>query len=72
MQWIDPQVVVVTMRHRDLVEALAGIHRLPEVVTDVIDRVVILWVGHQVVVVPGSLVQLHVVVDMQPAAAGIV
>src|SRR5262249_36817087 len=69
---VDPQVVVVAVRHRDRRERLAAVARAPELDVDDVDGVLVLRVGVAARVVPGALAQVAVLADARPGGAGIV
>ncbi len=69
---VDPEVVVVAVRDRDLLEVLAAVLRSPEIDVQHPERVGVLRVGEDVVVVPRPLREIGVVGQMLPGRAGVV
>src|SRR5207249_1539850 len=66
---IDPQVVVVAVRHGQVREALPAVGRLVHVDVGQVDRVGVLRVGVDPRVVPRALADLVLVVDVGPLLA---
>ena len=69
---IDPQVMVVAVRHADGRERLAAVRRLVERDVQHVDGVHRLRIGVDARVVPRALTQVAVLVDALPRAAGVV
>ena len=69
---IDPQIVRITMRNRDLFYGFATIDRAVHVRIEDIDRVLVAGIGIDVHIVPGAGVEAPVAIDMAPALAAVV
>src|SRR5712691_2557283 len=69
---IDPQVVVVAVRCGDLEERSPAVDRFPALVVEDPDRVGVLWVSEDMLVVPGTPLQVAVVTDQLPGRPTIV
>ena len=69
---IDPQIVVVAVRHRNRREAASAVDRFHERRVQHVDRIRIVRIGEHVHVVPGSGAQNALFVDLLPAVAAIV
>ena len=58
---VDPQVVIVTVRHRHLVERAASVGRLPALEVQYPHGLGVLGIAEHVAVVPGALDELRIV-----------
>ena len=72
IQGVDPEAVVIAVRDFDFVEAAASVRRLVEINVHEIDRVRILWVGGDVHVIPGPLLDVAAWIDALPLGAAVV
>src|SRR6266498_5470513 len=69
---IDPQVVVVAVRCGNLEERSPTVDRFPALVVEDPHRVGVLWVSENMLVVPGTPLQVAVVTDQLPGRSTIV
>jgi hypothetical protein len=68
----DPEIMIVAVRSPDLLEVLPAVGGLEEAGVDRVDRVRVLGIGKDTGVVPGTLLDVALVVDLCPRRACVV
>src|SRR5215471_15261964 len=69
---IDPQVVVITVRRADLDKSISAIVRFKAAFVEHPHGLGVLWVGKDVLVVPGTLAQVRILAEPLPCVTTIV